>query len=195
MTLVTRPISWRIALATSIITVVAGLALVPPTGAASNRRRGVRGGSGVITTRGVGQHRFEFAHPANIRAFAGKPNSVVYENKLGKPSSSKRAVWAIWSYRFSGGGSVYYSFHRRRGSWLFVEIDTTRKQFKTARGTRVGMSYAEAKKRESGSYIHGCIDSGFWHFRDGHRYAVIVGVNPGQSVHALHAYGPGKPLC
>jgi hypothetical protein len=184
------------ALTASMMTAVAGLALVSSSGAASNRSGAVRGGSGVITTFGVGLHRFEVARPAGIRAFAGKPDSVQYENRVGNPSGRRGAVWEIWTYRFSGGRYVYYSFHRTRGgSWLFVEIETNRTQFETARGTRVGMSYAEAKKREDVPYIGGCPDSGFWHFRDQHRYAVAVGVNPGHSVYDLDASGPHRPIC
>jgi hypothetical protein len=145
----------------------------------------------------VGRQRFEVARPRNIRAFAGKPNSIEYVNEVGGSSNRKHATWAIWSYQFSGGGVVDYSFHRTNHSWRFVQIDTNRKQFRTARGTRVGMSFAQAKKREGVSYTTGCLDSGFWHFRDKHRYATVVGVNPRQSVHALHAYGPGDraPIC
>jgi hypothetical protein len=195
MTLVARRMRWGIALAASILTATAGLALVPTTGAASNRSRGVRGGSGVITTHGVGAQRFEVAQLAAIRAFAGNPNSIQYQNKLGEPTSSKHAVWEIWTYQFASAGYVAYSFHHSSGRWVFVEIDTNRQQFQTARGTRVGMSYAEAKKREGVSYTPGCIDSGFWHFRDQHRYAVVVGVDRGQPVHALHGFGPHPPVC
>jgi hypothetical protein len=194
MTRLTTGIRWRIALTSATITFLAGLALVPPTGAAS-KHSSVRGGSGVITTYGVGPHHFEVAKPAGIRAFAGGPNSIRYENKLGQPTDSRHAVWEIWTYRFAGGRYAYYSFHHGQSGWRFVAIDTNRTQFTTARGTRVGMSYAEAKKREDVSYLGGCIDAGFWHFRDGHRYAVVVGVNRGQPVHALHAYGPGEPAC
>ncbi len=190
----TTGIRWRIALAASAATIAAALALVPPTGAASNRTA-VRGGSGVISTYGVGSHRFEMAQPAAIRAFAGTPNSVQFENKLGEPTGSKHAVFQIWTYTLAGGRDVIYTFHRHHGRWVFVAIDTNRKQFKTARGTRVGMSYAEAKKREGVPYTPGCIDSGFWHFRDGSRYAVVVGVDHKKPVHALHAFGPGQPVC
>jgi hypothetical protein len=190
-----RGIRSRIAFVAGTITVLAGLAVVPPT-AASNRSSGsVRGGSGVITTYGVGTHHFEVAQPAGIRAFAGNPNSIRYENKLGQPTGPTGAVWEIWTYQFANATYASYSFHRTGGSWRFVEIDTNRTQFATARGTRVGMSYAEAKTREGVSYLDGCIDSGFWHFRDAHRYAVVVGVNPHRLVHALHGYGPGEPVC
>ena len=57
------------------------------------------------------------------------------------------------------------------------------------------MTYIQAKKRERAPYIHGCIDSGFWHFRDSHRYDLVIGVNPGHRVHALHAAGPGTVPC
>jgi hypothetical protein len=143
----------------------------------------------------VGQQRFEIARPADIRAFAGTPNSIHYQNKLGEATGSKRAVWEIWTYRFGGGGYVYYGFHSAHGNWRFVEIQTNRQQFQTARGTRVGMSYAQAKQREDVPYTAGCIGSGFWHFRKGHRYAVIVSVNPGQSVSGLAAYGPSPLPC
>jgi hypothetical protein len=194
MTRLTLDIRWRIMLAASIITAAAGLAVLPATGTASNHGA-VRGGSGVITTYGVGTHRFEVTHRAGIRAFAGTPNSIRYENKLGEPTGSRRAVWEIWTYQFASGGYVSYSFHHTLGTWVFVEIDTNRTQFSTARGTRVGMSYAEAKMREGVPYLPGCIDSGFWHFRDAHRYAVVVGVNRHQPVHALHGYGPDPLVC
>ena len=187
--------SRRAAVAASVIASATALAMVPPT-AAAPARSVVRGGSGVVTTHGVGSQHFEVARPAGIRAFAGKPSSIEYLNKNGQLTGPRGARWEIWTYRSStGGGGVEYSFHRSSGRWLFVQFDTNRKQFRTARGTRVGMTYKQAKTNEGGSYIQGCIDSGFWHFRDGHRYAVLVGVNPGQLVHALHAYGPGKLPC
>ena len=174
--------------------VAATLAVGSPM-AASGRTKGVRGGSGVVSTYGVGGHHFETTTPAGIRAFAGAPNSVQYLNRTGGSSGPRRAVWEIWAYHFAGGSSVEYSFHRSNGTWHFSEFDTTRKQFRTPRGTRVGMTYAQAKMREHAPYIPGCIDSGFWHFRDGHRYDLVIGVNPGQRVHALHAAGPGKVPC
>ncbi len=185
----------RAAIAALLAVAAASLGAVSPTDATSARGSQVRGGSGVITTHGLGARHFEVATSSSIRAFAGKPNSTRYENKLGQSTGPRKAVWAIWEYKYSGGGYVYYSFHRTKGTWRFVKIDTNRKQFRTARGTRVGMTYAQAKKREGGSYMGGCIDKGFWHFRDGRRYAVVVGVNKGQRVHALHGYGPGQPIC
>ena len=108
-----------------------------------------------MTTYGVGTHHFEIARPPGIRAFAGNPSSVEYWNKYGERSGSRTARWEIWRYRFTGGGYVDYSFQRRSGRWFFVQFETNRKQFITARGTRVGMTYNEAKAREGGSYMGG----------------------------------------
>lgn len=174
--------------------VAATLAVCSPM-AASGRTNGVRGGSGVVSTYGVGAHHFETTSPAVIRAFAGAPNSVQYLNRTGEPSAPRHAVWKIWTYSFAGGSYVQYSFHRSNGEWHFSEFNTNRTQFRTPGGTRVGMTYAQAKNREHAPYIDGCIDSGFWHFRDGHRYDLVIGVNPGHRVHALHAAGPGTVPC
>jgi hypothetical protein len=189
-----RLICWRSGLVAVVVTAVAGGVTVGLPGAAAARPT-VRGGSGVVSTWGVAAQRFESANRTDIRAFAGKPNSVVYLNKDGERTGSHNAVWESWTYTYADGGYVDYSFHRSTAGWRFTQFGTNRKQFRTARGVRVGMTYAEAKKREGGSYIHGCLDSGFWRFRDGTRFAVIVGVNPGQLVHALIAYGPGATPC
>lgn len=172
----------------------ATVAVASPT-AARERGTDARGGSGVVSTYGVSTHHFETTTPAGIRAFAGAPNVVAYLNRTGGSSGPKGAVWQIWTYQFAGGSYVQYAFHRSHAKWHFSEFNTTRKQFRTPGGTRVGMTYAQAKKREGAPYIQGCIDSGFWHFRDGHRYELIIGVNPGQRVHALHAAGPGTVPC
>ena len=162
---------------------------------AQERGTGVRGGSGVVSTYGVGPHHFETTAPAGIRAFAGAPSSVAYQNGTGGSSGPKGAVWQIWTYAFTGGSYVQYSFHHSHGKWHFSEFNTNRKQFRTPGGSRVGTTYQQAKKREDAPYIQGCIDSGFWHFRDGHRYDLVIGVNPGHRVHALHAAGPGATPC
>lgn len=175
-------------------TVASILALVATAGAAS-RAISVRGGSGVVSTYGVAKHLFGTTQPKGVRSFAGKPSAVEYLNKYGQSTSRKHAVWETLSYTYAGGTYVAYSFHRSQHKWLFAQFDTTRNQFRTARGTRVGMTYAQAKQREHVPYMEGCIDSGFWHFRDGTRYAIIVGVKPGHRVHALHAYGRWKLPC
>ena len=174
--------------------IAATLAVASPT-AAHERGTGIPGGSGVVSTYGVGPHHFETTTPAGIRAFARTPDSVEYLNRTGGSSGPRNAVWEIWTYRFAGGSYVQYSFHHSHGKWHFSEFNTTRKQFRTPGGTRVGMTYTQAKKRERAPYIQGCIDSGFWHFRDSHRYDLVIGVNPGHRVHALHAAGPGTVTC
>ena len=70
MTLRARIRSRRAAVAALVITSATALAMVRPTEAAAGGSI-VRGGSGVVTTYGVGTHHFEVAMPAGIRAFAG----------------------------------------------------------------------------------------------------------------------------
>jgi hypothetical protein len=186
----------RSAFLAAILTTMTCLTLLSPAGAATQRKF-ERGGSGVVTTYGVGGLHFEVANAAAVRAFAGRPDSVVYWNSQGIPTTRpSNAVWEIFQYGSDSGSYATYSFHHTDGRWLFAQFDTNRKDFRTARGTRVGMTYAEAKTQERGAqYIAGCVDAGFWRFRDGNRYALVVGVNPGQRVHALHAWGPGQLLC
>jgi hypothetical protein len=59
------------------------------------------------------------------------------------------------------------------------------------------MSYAQAKRKENRRWSGGCWDSGFWRFHklDGSNYAMVVAVNNGQRVHALHAFGPHPLVC
>lgn len=173
---------------------VAAIAVASPM-AASGRTNRVRGGSGVVSTYGVGRQHFETTTPGGIRAFAGAPDSVQYLNRTGGSTGPRHAVWETWTYSFTGGSYVQYAFHRSNGKWHFSEFNTSRTEFRTPVGTRVGMTYAQAKKREQAPYIQGCIDSGFWHFRDGHRYDLVIGVNRHQRVHALHAAGPGAVPC
>ena len=92
--------SRRAAVAALVITSATGLAMVPPTEAAAARSI-VRGGSGVVSTYGVGTHHFEVARPPGIRAFAGNPSSVEYLNKVGARSNSRSATWEIWRYRYT----------------------------------------------------------------------------------------------
>lgn len=74
---------------------------------------------------------------------------------------------------------------------------TLRWRFHTIRGTRVGMTYAEAKRREPRPWPAGCWNSRVrrQHQVAGSWYAVVGGVYKGKRVHALHAFGPHPLLC
>jgi hypothetical protein len=185
----------RAAIAAAAV-MVGALACLPQTVAAAQRGDTVRGGSGVVSTYGVGSHHFEKATTATITAFAGKPAYVIYWNKREKPSGQRRAVWQIWVYSFRHRARVWYTFHRSHGKWLFTQFESERRaQFVTTRGTHEGMTYSQAHRHERVPYTSGCLASGFWHFRDGQRYAYAAAVSPGRRVHIFVAYGPGRPPC
>ena len=158
-----------------------------------------RGGSGTVTTFGVGPVYFNISGPRDVGAFAGNPDRIVYQDQYGNASNLAHSTYAIWEFRYPAGGYTYYSFYYGQEGWLLAEFDTTLERFHTVRGTRVGMTYAQARRRENRPFAHGCIDSGFWRFHIGaygHLYSMVVGVNPGQRVHALHAFGPTPlPRC
>lgn len=157
-----------------------------------------KGGSGSVSTYGVGPLRLNVSGPNAARRFAGNPDHVKFFDENGNPSNLRNSVWAEWSYAFPAHGYVDIWFWWSGTSWLFEQFDTSLERFHTVRGTRVGMTYAQARARERIAFSPGCVDEGFWRTR-GHGlngyYAYLVGINPGQRVHALRALGPYEPLC
>lgn len=156
------------------------------------------GGSGTVTTFNVGPVYFNSSGPENVVAFAGNPDRIVYQDQYGNPSNFANSTYAILEYSYPAGGYTHYSFYWDGQEWLLEQFDTTLERFHTVRGTRVGMTYAEARRRENRPYGSECIDGGFWRFHTddyGQLYSMVVGVNPGQRVHALHAFGPNPLPC
>jgi hypothetical protein len=185
-----------VAKSAAAVVIVGALALLPQTVGAAQQGAAVKGGSGVVSTAGVGSHRFDHATSATITAFAGKPDYIIYWNKREKPSSKRHAVWQIWIYSFRHRERVWYTFHLSHGKWLFTQFESQRRtQFHTVRGTREGMTYAQAQSHEGVAYKRECLASGFWHFRDKKRYAYAAAVSPGARVRTFVAYGPGHPHC
>jgi hypothetical protein len=135
-----------------------------------------------------------------VFSWAGNPDRIVYWDQSGSPTrvSYGDAAFAIAQYHYPANGYTWYDFYWDGSEWLLGEFDTTLERFHTERGTRVGMSYSEARRRENRPRGGGCIDSGFWRFHygaDGGLYSMVIGVNRGQRVHALHAYGPNALPC
>ena len=185
----------RVALAAAVASAGA-LATLPQAVGAAQRSAAVRGGSGVVSTSGVGSHHFERASINSITAFAGKPDDIIYWNKHEKSVHRRKAVWQIWVYSFRHRAFVWYTFHLHRGKWVFVQFESQRRtQFHTVRGTREGMTYSQAGSHEGVPYTRTCLASGFWHYRDGKKYAYVAAVNPGRRVRIFAAYGPGEPTC
>ena len=110
-----------------------------------------RGGSGTVTTFGVGPLSLELSTSDDVFNWAGRADRVYYLDQYGSTVrlSSGTAAFAVMEYDYSAGGYTDYSLYWDGSSWIFGEFDTTIQRFHTERGTRVGMSYAEARRREN----------------------------------------------
>lgn len=174
----------------AVLLAAAAVLVITPVAAA-------RGGSGTVSVDGVGPLLFDISSPSDLRDFAGRPDRVTFWDQNGAPTISANASWEIWQYHYPNHGYTWYSFNWDGSEWVLEEFDTTLERFHTARGTRVGMSYAEARRCEHRTFSGGCIDAGLWHIRrqNGQLYSLVVGVNPGQPVHALHSFGPSPLPC
>jgi hypothetical protein len=175
-----------------LATLVLALAVAAPAAA--------RGGGGTVTTFGVGPLSFDLSTSNDVLSWAGNPDRIVYWDQNGSPTrvSYGNAAFAIAQYNYAAHGYISYGFYWDGSEWLLGEFDTTLERFHDERGTRVGMSYGEARRRENRPLAGGCLDSGLWRFHygaDGELYSMVVGVNRGQRVHALHAYGPNPLPC
>jgi hypothetical protein len=156
------------------------------------------GGGGTVTMFGVGPLKFDHSTPDDLAHFAGDPDTIVYWDQYGMPTNASNAEWAIAKYHYLGHHLyTWYSFWWDGADWVLEQFDTTLKRFHTDRGTRVGMTYAQAKHRENRPWSGGCIDVGLHRYRrvGGDIYELLVGVDRGKHVHALHAMGPHQLLC
>jgi hypothetical protein len=96
-----------------------------------------RGGSGVVTLNGVGPLRFGVSSAADVRVFAGAPDSI------GHVVGGKD-----WFYKFAGGRTAQYYMVNPHGTWVVGGFETNLPRFHTAHGTRPGDSLQEAEHQE-----------------------------------------------
>jgi hypothetical protein len=110
----------------------------------------------------VGPLRIHLAGRDDVRAFAGRPDRIFDLSDLGKPR-------VLWRYRFRGGRQTTYELVQVDGNWRFEGFFTSTRRFRTRRGTTVGMSWGEARRRERGAaYAHaGCLPPRLWYFKEG----------------------------
>ena len=103
--------------------------------------REVKGGSGTITPSGrVGPLVVGSSPVAAVRRVAGPPNRV-----LSAPGGPPQHASLWWNYGCNDTGcTTEYGFSRRR----LIAFITRSRAFRTLRGTRVGMTRAEAERRE-----------------------------------------------
>ena len=126
------------------VMVSAALMFVAPALASAN----VRGGAGgVVGPDKVGPLRLNHSTRNAVLAYAGKPTSHFYLDKVGSTTANlRRAVWEELGY---GSSTQYWVWRAHAGSpWLFNGFFTTSRRWHTAAGTRVGMTSAQARRRE-----------------------------------------------
>jgi hypothetical protein len=155
-----------------------------------------RGGGGTVTALGVGPLRFDYSTSDDVEAWAGSPDKVSYTDQYGAPTNPDNATYATEEFHYPGNGYTYYSFWWDGSEWLFEQFDTSLQRFQTIRGSKVGMSYGQARRREKVPWTSGCW-SGFRHDHQlaGQSYEVLVDVYvQGKRVNALDAFGPHPPF-
>ncbi len=177
----TWPSRSRIALALSFVLLL--LSATHPTAALA------KGGYGLVTLNGVGPLSFDNSTDVDVRAWAGRPDKVQWSTD----GFNDGMLWRTFIYRFPRGGVVEYSFYLYPGEgWYFEEFHTTLERFRTRRGTRVGMSYTQARRREGVPESGGCIGGGFWH-HEANAGLLVATDNARTRVIFLDAQGP-EPL-
>jgi hypothetical protein len=159
-----------------------------------------KGGYGLVTFDGVGPLsggiqpvQFDGSIPSDLRAFAGKPDSV---SVLSGISVNNQAAEELWTYTFPSGGRTYYTFvwSDSVGDWLLEGFQTTLQRFRTIHGTKVGISFAQAERREHVPWFNGC-HTGFEHVRRNPLALVEIATDPNKThVTGLAAYGPTPPV-
>jgi hypothetical protein len=127
---------------------IAALVLAPAAARAETNRWG---GSGVVTANRIGLLNFGQATLATVVRFAGRP--------------SRGNIWDHGTYadlEYGPYGNPYVTFgftfekHGRYRAWYLEWFETRSTSYRSAAGTRVGTSYAQAKAREHAPYIYGC---------------------------------------
>jgi hypothetical protein len=142
---------------TRIALLALALSLVlAPTAVAAN--------SGVVTPGGqVGQLRLDVATEADVRALEGAPDRA--EDFVHPGGGAARVL---------GYGTTRYWFRvREDGSTALGNFETRSRRFRTRRGTRPGMTRAEAERRERRRARLGCQTAIFQHTRAANLWIVM----------------------
>jgi hypothetical protein len=159
-----------------------GLVLVFPLGAYAT------GGSGKVGPLLVGPLRVHQATDEDVREWAGKPSRVW---TLSEPG---RQDYRFWRYRHSQGRRTTYGFARAGGDWLLEEFFTTSRRFSTRRGTKAGMPYVKARRREPGARYVGadCLPPRLRYFKEGGFLLelFLAAERPAARVEGLSVSGP-----
>jgi hypothetical protein len=92
-----------------------------------------------------------------------------------------------------------YGFARFSGDWLFESFFTTSRRFSTHRGTRAGMTYAKARRREPGARYSGedCLPPRLWYWKEGGFLLelILTAERPAGRIKGLDVNGPYSIGC
>lgn len=160
--------------------------------------RAHRGGYGLVTLDGIGPRShgsqaltFDESKPPALRAFAGRASRVIVSRGA---AVNFQAAEQLWIYAFPRQGRVFCTFvwSKEADAWLLEGFGTTLERFHTARGSKVGMSLANARRREHLRLVIGCL-GGLWRYRKHPPALLILSIN-GIRVQSIEAYGPNPPV-
>jgi hypothetical protein len=147
-----------------------------------------KGGQGLVTAYHVGPLDIDTSSPPDVRGFAGPPDSTSFFN------NGAGTEFMIFEYRFPFNGFTAYTFAGDgSGGWTLEQFQTTLQRFRTAHGTRVGMSVREAERREHLPFRSGCY-SGLIRRWQGGQFNLILESSLSR-VGSLYAQGPNPPPC
>lgn len=164
------------------------------------------GAGGVVSGHSVGPLKMNLSGPRALMRWAGNPSEVEYLDADGGSTIASLATWVELFYNGASptrsAGTTYVFWWSAKG-WRLEQFSTTLARFRTPGGTRVGMSYAQAKARERVPDSGGCVASGFWHesARGRPYFGYVVSLSwahnvlRNQRVNELVAVGPHELIC
>ena len=132
----------------------------------------------------IGVFRLDRTTEAQIRAVAGQPLEVETDFSPGKRGPIGRSL----TYRCGGAGCrTIYSISNATGA--LSDFWTSSPRFRTPRGTHVGMTRAEAVRREGTRVRPGCGTGGYIYLRSDARRSFVLNVWGGR-VRSMIYLGP-----
>jgi hypothetical protein len=131
----------------------------------------------------IGSFRIDVTTEAQLRSVAGRPDRV--ENQFFPPK--KTPVGRTLYYRCGPGCETAYSINNSTGR--LSDYGSSSPRFATERGSRVGMSAAQAARREGKKLVLGCGEGLYIHLRWDNRHQFVLGVSRGK-VRSIAYLGP-----
>jgi hypothetical protein len=131
----------------------------------------------------IGSFRIDVTTEARLRTVAGWPARVEKQFFPQRKTPAGRTLY----YRCGRGCETAYSINDSTGK--LSDYWSTSPRFVTARGSRVGMSGAQAARREGKRPVPGCGDALYIHLRWDARHRFMLTVTHSR-VHSIAYLGP-----